>query len=131
MFDVQMLNSDASLNAWYPIVSLSYVPGSNLTMVIQLLLDREPQVIRYIPPSAAVVTLTFTNEDQTTLVKTGALIDAGDRSILSISLSPAETQAIGSNNVVVSIDVNGDQSVIYMSLLENALIRTSVTGSCC
>ena len=32
---------------------------------------------------------------------------------------------------IESIDVNGDQSVIYMSLLENALIRTSVTGSCC
>lgn len=128
MIAAQLLNSEASLNNFFVLSALNFIPGENLTVAVQIL---DPQRgIRYIPPAAAELTLTFTKRDSTDLVKTAAVIDADDRSMWKVTLSQAETTDLSGANVVVSLDVNGDASVIQKALIPNVLVRTNLSGDC-
>lgn len=129
MIDAQLLNSDAVLNTYVVIPSLTYTPGENLRVVVQILKAIDQH--RYIAPVGGIVTLTFTKEDESQLVKTPAVLNADDRSMWFIDLSPAETLALASNNFLVKLDVNGDGTLVYLTSVENGLIRTNLSGECC
>ena len=79
MINAQLLNSQASLNNYFAIESISYVPGENVKINIKII---NPELnIRLIPDASAIVTMTFRKTDNTDLVKTATLIDADDRSM--------------------------------------------------
>lgn len=128
MIQAKLLNSAASLNDFKFIGAIDYVPGENLTIAFQIFDVQKG--IRYIPPVAATMTAVMTNSDDTELTKNPAVIDADDRSMWKFSLSQAETEALGGQNVELTLDVNGDGSLIMKAILANVLIRTNLAGDC-
>lgn len=119
VLSAKILNSDATLNSFFEIASLDFVPGSKADLVIRL--NDSQRNERYVPPSAATLTVTLNNTDGTTLVKSGAILDSGDRSMWKISLSALETVDLLSGNFLFTIDVNGDTTLILKGLVNNGL----------
>lgn len=108
--------------------SQAYVPGENVTVVVQLM--QAQRSIRYVPPATAVTTVTLKNADETDLAITATLVDASDRSMLRFVLTQAQSLALGSANLLIEVDVLGDGSLVYLAAIGNALTRTSLTGDC-
>jgi hypothetical protein len=128
MISAKLLNSQASLNDFFEVGAIEFIPGENVTIAFQIhLVEKE---IRYIPPVAATITLSFVNSDGDSFDKTATVIDADDRSMWKVVLSQVETETLAGQNVEGSLDVNGDASVIYKFLLENILQRTNLSGDC-
>jgi hypothetical protein len=128
MIKAKLLNSEASLNDFFYVGSVEFVPGENVTFALQIFLSEKN--IRYIPPVAAELTLTFIDKDGVDVVKTAAVIDADDRSMWSVDLSQAETEVLAGQTVSGELDVNGDGTIIYKFVLQNSLIRINLSGDC-
>lgn len=123
-----LLNSQASLNNFKEITSISYVPGENVTIVVRI--ENAELDIRYIPPAAAVVTLEIINADNTSLTKTATELDAGDRSIWVFNLTAAESAALGGSNILINVDREGDGTDVAKAVIQNALVRNILSGDC-
>lgn len=128
MIRAKLINSSATLNSFFELSSLSYVPGENVTLNLRIF-DLQ-QNLRYIPPVAATMTLTFDNKDGTTLTKTATVLDSDDRSLWTVALSQAETAALGGSNIQVILDINGDASAINKTVLANSLSKINLSGDC-
>jgi hypothetical protein len=128
MINAKLLNPDASLNDYFFIGSLNFVPGENLTVAIQIF-DAHRK-IRYIPPATAELTMTFINKDGSELVKTASVIDADDRSMWKAEISQAESELLAGQNVEISLDPDGDGDPLMIALLANAIIRVNLSGDC-
>lgn len=128
MVKAKLLNSDASLNDFRVVGSVEFIPGENLTIALQIFLAEKG--IRYIPPVAAEMQLTFINSDDTELEKDAAVIDADDRSMWKVVLSQAETELLQGQNIEGVLDVNGDGTLVYKFLLANVLQRVNLAGDC-
>lgn len=128
MLTARILNSEATLNDFFPLSSQTYVPGENVTVVIQLM--QAQRGIRYVPPAGAVTTITLKNADETDFSVTASLVDASDRSMLRFVLTQAQSLALGSSNILIEVDLAGDGVTVYLAVIGNALIRTSITGDC-
>lgn len=129
MISAQLLNPDAQLNEWTEQSSIQYVPGENLRVVVQIL--KQIEGIRFIPPITATLTATFTNADETQLIKTMTVLDEGDRSIWYVDLSQEETTNIASGNFLLKLDMLGDGTLIYLTSIQNGLQRFNLSGDCC
>lgn len=128
MITASLINSAATLNDFQPLASMNFVPGENLTVNIQI---SDPQKgIRYIPNSAATLTMTFMNVDSTQTVVNGSLIDANDRSLWTCALTQTQTENLGAQNIIVTLDELGDGTIIRKCLIQNVLIRTNLSGDC-
>ena len=128
MINAQLLNSQASLNNYFAIESISYVPGENVKINIKII---NPELnIRLIPDASAIVTMTFRKTDNTDLVKTATLIDADDRSMWTVSLTALESADIASNVIQVSLDNIGDGSDIDKAVIPNGLSKILTSGDC-
>lgn len=128
MIKVKLLNSEASLNDFFYIGAINFIPGENIVVSIQVFDSQRD--IRYVPPLAATMTMTFIDKDGNDVVKTAAVIDADDRSMWTVTLSQAESEVLAGQNIVVDLDVNGDATVIYRALLQNVMIRNNLSGDC-
>lgn len=128
MIKAKLLNSDASLNDFRVVGSVEFIPGENLTIALQIYLSEKG--IRYVPPVAATMELTFINSDDTELVKTATVVDADDRSMWNVTLSQAETELLQGQNIEGELDVNGDATLIYKFLLANVIQRVNLAGDC-
>lgn len=128
MITANLINSNATLNDFSPLDSIAFVPGENLTIAIQISDDQKG--IRFIPPVAATLTMTFTDSDSNNFDKPGTKIDADDRSLWKVDLSQDETETLAGQNIIVTLDVNGDGTVIYKAFIANAIIRTNLSGDC-
>jgi hypothetical protein len=128
MIKAKLLNSEASLNDFFHLDALDFVPGTNVTIALQIFLVQKD--IRYVPPVAATLTGKFIKSDGTELEKTFAVIDADDRSMWKVALTAAETEDLAGQNIELTLDVNGDATVIYKTLMDNVLIRTNLSGDC-
>lgn len=128
MIKAKLLNSEASLNDYFYLESIEFVPGEDLTIAIQLF-DAQRD-IRLIPPVAAELTMSFIDSDGNDVVKTGALIDPDDRSMRVVTLSQAETEVLAGQNIIVTLDANGDASLIEKAFMANVVIRTNLSGDC-
>lgn len=128
MIKVKLLNSEASLNDFLYIGSIDFIPGENVKVSIQIF-DSQKN-IRYIPPVASTLTMTFIDKDGNDVVKIASVIHADDRSMWRVLLSQAETENLGGQNVIIDLDVNGDGTLIYRALLANAIIRNNLSGDC-
>lgn len=114
-----LLNSDASLNSFFTIGSLDFVPGSGATLVIQL--EDLQKDIRFVPPIAATLSISINQTDGTVVNKAAAVLDPGDRSIWVLQLSSSDTLDILSGNFMFTLDVNGDASLIVQGQVQNGL----------
>ena len=128
MIKIQLLNSTASLNDYILVSAVNFIPGENLTIALQI--QDVQKNIRYIPPVAATMNLTFIDKDGNDLVKAAAKIDPDDRSLWNVVLSQAETEILAGQNIIVDLDVNGDQTVILKALVANGIIRNNLSGDC-
>jgi hypothetical protein len=128
MISAKLLNSEASLNDYFFIESINFVPGENVTVNLQIYLNEKS--IRYIPPVAATMTLTFIDSTGADVDKTATVIDADDRSMWTASVSQVESATLSGQNIEVTLDVNGDGTVIYKTIILNAFIRNNLAGDC-
>lgn len=93
--------------------------GDSITLNFQLF-DQQ-QGIRFVPPSTAIVKVTFNNQDGTTLVKTGTFIDALDQSLISVDLLSADTAQLLGGNLTFTVDLLGDGTEIINGVIFGAL----------
>lgn len=128
MIKAKLLNSEASLNDFFLVEAIEFVPGENLTIALQIF--NAEKGIRYIPPVAATMTLTFIDSEGDELVKNAAVIHADDRSMWKVSLTQLETETLAGQNIIVTLDVNGDATLIYKALIANGVIRSNLSGDC-
>lgn len=128
MISAKLLNSDATLNDFTFVGEIAFFPGENVRISLQIQLTEKK--IRYIPPVAATLTLTFLDKEGEEIVKTAAVINADDRSMWVVVLSQAESEVLQGQNIVGTLDVNGDASVVYKFLMANVIQRTNLAGDC-
>lgn len=128
MLKAKLLNSEASLNDYIEVNAINFIPGENVTVAVHLY-DAE-RGIRYIPPLAATLTMTFIDKDSAEILKDAAVIDADDRSMWSVDLSQSETEVLAGQNIILELDVNGDGTVILKALIANGIIRNNLSGDC-
>jgi hypothetical protein len=122
----KILNSDASLNSFYEISSLDFLPGGPADLVIRIF---NPQSeIRYVPGIDAKLTIILNNTDGTNLEKAATVVDAGDRSMWKVSLTAEETENLLGGNFTFELDTEGDDSIVWTGLVTNGI--RSLSGDC-
>lgn len=114
-----VLNSDATLNWFFQISSLDFVPGSAAKLVIQLI-DLQKD-LRYVANSAATLTFTLNETDGSTVTKTGTILDSGDRSLWYVNLASSDTQNLLSGNFLFTLDVLGDGTDLISGQVVNGV----------
>lgn len=114
-----ILNSDASLNSYFKIASLDFVPGGPADLVLQLK-DLQKN-LRFVPPVDAVLKITLNQLDGSTVEKTAVILDSGDRSLWKLELDGSDTEELLSGNFRFTLDLNGDESVLIQGLVQNGL----------
>lgn len=129
MLAVQLLNDAPQLNSYFIIGAETYVSGETVTINFQLL-DQDSN-IRFIPPSAAIVTCQFKNSDATTLSLTATkLFPSDDRSILQVVISSSQSANVIGSNFQISVDMLGDGTNIQIAIASNVLSKTFFDGDC-
>src|SRR3970040_755128 len=106
MLKAKLLNSEASLNDYFFIEALEFVPGQNLTIALQLF-DGQRN-IRFIPPAAAELTLAMIDSEGAEFEVDAELIDADDRSMWKVELSQEQVETLAGQNIVLELDIDGD-----------------------
>ena len=120
-----MLNEDAELNNFVDIGTAQFVPEQPLKLVMRLMQSLRP--LRYVPDAAATFAMDFQLSDGTTISKVPTFLDAGDRSLITVSLDATETELLIGQNLSVVITEPGGDSVASLPM---ALQNTNA-ASCC
>lgn len=129
MLNIQMINTQATLNAYQVISSQAYIPGETVNLNFQFI--NPDYSIRYIPGTAATCTVTFQTTDGTELVKSAAMLfNPDDRSIWQVVLSPSDSTVVIGNNFLATLDVTGDGSNVQQAIANNVLSKTLFEGDC-
>lgn len=109
VLDLKILNSDAELNSFFEIGNAMFNPGYPLTLNMRLY---NPQRnLRHVPDPGATFSLTLTNSDATTFTVIPVVLDAGDRSILTVDLTGVQTQNLIGQNLKLEINEGGELSL--------------------
>lgn len=125
MLTLNILNSDATLNNYIQLQSLSFTGGETLTLNLKLIqIDKS---IRYVADVGAVITLDLQNSDGTTLAKTGAFPFADDRSIVQFTFTALETESLISQGISVKIE---EGSSVQIASLRGALQKNVLNEGC-
>lgn len=134
MLSALLINPEATLNNYYPQASIDFLPGTSVAAAFQLTQPSKstpaapwPQGIRYVPPSTAVITFTLNNADGTTFTVTGAFVDAGDRSLVTMAITAAQTVNLLSGSIQFSLDLLGDGTEVLGGLIMDVLHRVDNT----
>jgi hypothetical protein len=115
----KMINSAASLNSFNYIGSVDYVLGDAITLNFQLF---DPQTkMRFIPPSTAIVKVTFNNMDTSQFSETGSFINALDQSLITVDLPGTSTIQLLDGNLTFTVDLLGDGTEIVRGIIYSAL----------
>lgn len=123
-----VLNSDATLNTFITTGSFSFIPGETKTLVLRLI-DTDKN-LRYIPPSTAVITGKFRNLDGEEMpIEFTAFPD--DRSMIYIDLTATQTENLASGNLLLELDILGDQTKIVLALARSILARQALGNFGC
>lgn len=118
--NLQVLNSDATLNNFYVLDSQRFSGGANFDLVLRLI--QPDKKLRYIPAVGATISITFKKSDNTTITKSGTFVFSEDRSIFKISLSALETPDLISQNLKAVLDESG---IISHAILEAPIQKTT------
>lgn len=119
MRSARLINSDASLNTFFEIGTLDFVPGTQTVLALRLFDSQK--ALRYVPPATSVLKIYLQKTDGTELEKTMLVIDADDRSMWSVTLTDTDTADLIGGNVRFELDPLGDASVIEIGLIKNGL----------
>ena len=119
MRSARLINSDASLNTFFELSTLDFVPGTQATLALRLFDSQKS--LRYVPPITSILKIFMQKTDSTELEKTMTIIDSGDRSMWSVTLTAADTADLIGGNIRFELDPNGDQSVLEIGLIQNGL----------
>lgn len=130
MISVHLINSEATLNDFFPLSSVEYTPGDVFTVAFQIFNSQKD--LRYVQSANAEVTVTFTNTDgdETELDGPAVVVHAGDRSLWKIPVTAAESAVIGASNLKITLDVEGDAVSVFSAILKNALSKNLLSGDC-
>lgn len=130
MIKIQLINSEASLNSFFNVGNYIYVPGENLSIAFRLFhLERDIRFVAVNP--AATITVSFPIKSSTTPLSIVATeIDALDRSMWAISLTPAQTLDLSGSNMEVLYNSDGAGALVYKTVARSALTRTILSGDC-
>jgi hypothetical protein len=120
MFTADVISSTVTINDFSPIGTLSFIPGSQTVFAIRLKQSQRADLLRYIPPSTALLTVTFQNLDGTQTTQSMTYM-ADDRSIWTTTLTSATTALLASGNVVLTLDLLGDGTQIDKGYIQAAL----------
>jgi hypothetical protein len=127
MLTGQLLNSQATINQYTEISNVSFVPGSSVTVILQMIQDQLN--IRYFEDNAnATIEFTFPGSNGNDVVKAGTF-PFNDRSIIKCVLDSTDTENLQGGNFTFKIDVNGDGTQILQGFVNNGLTRQLV-GAC-
>lgn len=116
----KLINDAASLNNFNYISAIEYmIGGTGATLNFQIL---DPQTgMRFIPPSTAVVKVTFNNQDSTTFEKTGSFISALDQSLIAVTLTQSDLAQLLDGNLNFTVDLLGDATQVLNGIIFGAL----------
>lgn len=129
MLNIQILNDSPQLNSWFKIQAVLFIPGEAVKINFQLM-DINSN-IRFVPPTTATITVGFKKSDGTTLTKSATkLFSADDRSIWQVPLTPAESNVVVGQNIIVSVDMLNDTTDIRQAIGNNVLSKTLFEGDC-
>jgi hypothetical protein len=127
MLTADVISTDATLNNFDVINSLSFIPGEQTTLFIRLKQDRKDG-LRYMTPSTTIFTFYLPKKDGTVLESTGTVM-TDDRSIWSTTLQEVDTEDLIGGNFTFDVDLLGDGSKILKGWVQNGLILVN-TGAC-
>ncbi len=132
MISARILNSRATVNNFYEIGTLEFVPGSTFTLVIQLIDTQSPDMMRYVAiPSDGnsahlVVTFTMPNTDGSDLAVTMTQM-TGDASIWTANITTSQSASLATGNCQVSVVDTGTSPSTLLGLVSDA-IAIQITG---
>ena len=115
----KMLNSGATVNNFIEIGALEFIPGEELTVKVRIYDDQLN--IRYIPVATNVTTFTLNNTSST--FTTVGTHETDDRSIISFSLTEAQTSTLLGGNITFELDLLGDGTSIRKGIIYNAFSK--------
>lgn len=120
MFTANVISSNVTINDYDNITTLNFIPGAQIVFAIQLIQSQRADLLRYIPPSTSLLTVTFQNIDGSQATKSmTSLVD--DRSIWTATLLSTDTAMLASGNCVLNLDLLGDGSNIDKGFIQAAL----------
>lgn len=123
ILSLKVINSDATLNNFQEIGSAKFVPNQSLKIAMRLM--QTERNLRYVPDSAATVSVTFKQSTGPDIVKAASFVDTGDRSLILVELTDLETANLISQSLYVTVTEGSDVSIAYLS---NALQNAHVNG---
>jgi len=129
MLRAKILNPEALLNDHDVLTALEFLPGEQTRLVIKLFNPQRKDQLRYIPASAATVTVYLPKKDGTN-VELAMTKFTDDRSMWYVDIEEAVTSELAGGNVYFQVDELGDGSKITKGLMENALALVISGVSC-
>ena len=122
LLTLHALNSDATLNNFTNVQTIEFAGGASTDFVFQLI--QPDKSIRYIPNTGSTASITFKNSDNSTFTINGTFIFPDDRSIIKVSLTPAQTLNLISQYIKVVLT---EGSTTSYAVLETAIQRIVYT----
>lgn len=118
MLTANVLNSDATLNDFEEIGSVQFIPGEQITLVLQLI---NPQLnLRFVPLAGSIITLILNNADGTVLNPAMTMM-TDDRSIISGVITSTQSANLIGGNIQFKVDNGGTGSDIILGWCQNGL----------
>lgn len=127
----KVLNSDATINSFYDLGSLQFIPGEQTILVIRLIQAQRSDKLRYIPENpAAEVNVFLPKTDGTDLEKSMTAFTL-DKSVWYVTLEEAETELLADGNFTFEVDELGDGTNLKKGWIQNGLSRIITGGGAC
>ncbi len=128
MLIADVLSTDTTLNSFDVIGSLQFIPGEETTLFIRLKQPMRKDLLRYVAPDTATLTISLPKKDGTMLEIEAEGLE-GDLSIWSSVLEETDTEELIGGNFNFVIDLLGDGTKIIKGWVQNGL-NLVTTGDC-
>lgn len=129
LISANLLNARATLNDYFQVKSVSYVPGTKFSLKFQII-DVESGN-RVMPTSGALVNVIFYKNDATQLTLAASMMfPSDDRSMWSVDVSASNSLLVNGGNVIITLDPVGDASEVDKGMLYQVLKQVLFDGDC-
>lgn len=126
----QILNSDASINSFYQLSALEFIPGEQIKLVLRLAQSQRSDKLRYIVTDPAGEVNIFLPKTDGTDEELAMTAFASDRSIWYVDISETLSEELASGNFTFEVDELGDASQITKGWVQNGLSLVITGGDC-
>lgn len=125
VFDLEVINSDATLNNFFSIGAAQFRPGTPVTINMRII--QSERDLRHVLSAAATLSMTFkTSDPNTNITATPTFIDAGDRSLITVTLTGTDTQNLIGQALILDI-VDGPLECVA---IKQQGLKANRTGDC-